>query len=441
MRPHLPHPLRHRYRNHPWECMGPPIPRVLKLGLRKRLFFAFGAAIIASSLVVLLVTNFFAFGGQGWRQQIEGARSFMGGQLEKVWDDTKAREAFAQELSSQVGLNVSLLDAKGSQLSTIGGDCEYRKVYVVPVLRLKEKLGEARFCTSGQFTTDPWVFPVALLSACAMLWFVAGKFARRMSQPLSELARVADEIGQGNLSSRVRIRHGHGEAGILADAINQMAERIEEQVAAQKELLAAVSHELRTPLARLRLLTEIGRGAGTADSKLFDDVDEEVLELDSLVGDLLAKSRLDFASFTPKSLEAEAMAERALERAGLSLTLLSVEAHGLLFSGDATLIARALANLIENAKRHGGGLTQLRIVRRGDLVSFEAEDAGPGLSQGQESTMFEAFQQGSNTDRSGLGLGLALVKRIAEVHQGKAFARNLPQGGACVGIELPTSTN
>jgi two-component system, OmpR family, sensor kinase len=409
------------------------------MGLHKKLFLSFGVAIIASGLAVLLVANFFTFGGKGWRKQMEGARSFMGAQLEKVWDDTSARDSFAQELSSKVGLNVLLVDANNLQLSVIGDDCEYRKVYVVPVVRAQEKLGEARLCTSGQFTTDPWVFPAALLSACAVLWFVAGKFARRMSRPLSELARVADEIGQGNLSSRVRIRHGHGEAGILADAINQMAERIEEQLAAQKELLAAVSHELRTPLARLRLLTEIGRGTGTADTKLFDDVDEEVLELDSLVGDLLAKSRLDFASFTPKPLEATAMAERALERAGLPIELLSVETTGLHVNGDATLIARALANLIENAKRHGGGLTRLRMVRKGDMLSFEAEDAGPGLGEGQESTMFEAFQQGSNTDRSGLGLGLALVKRIAEVHQGKAFARNLPQGGACVGIELPAS--
>ena len=421
--------------------MGPPIPRVLKLGLHKKLFFAFGVAIIASGLVVLLVANFFTFGGQGWRQQMEGARSFMGAQLEKVWDDPAARDSFARELSSQVGLNIALVSASGAPLSNLGEDCEFRKIYVIPVQRADQKLGEARLCTSGRFTTDPWVFPVALFSACAMLWLVAGKFARRMSRPLSELARVADEIGQGNLSSRVRIRHGHGEAGILADAINQMAERIEKQLADQKELLAAVSHELRTPLARLRLLTEIGRDLGSADPKLFDDVDEEVLELDSLVGDLLAKSRLDFASFTPKPLEAEAMAERALERAGLPLTLLSVEARGALFNGDATLIARALANLIENAKRHGGGLTRLRIVRREDMLSFEAEDAGPGLGENQESTMFEAFQQGSNTDRSGLGLGLALVKRIAAVHQGRAFAKNLPQGGACVGLEIPLSAS
>jgi two-component system OmpR family sensor kinase len=438
--PHHMPPFPHdRFGNRPWECMGRPHNRVLKMGLQRRLFFSFGVAIIMSGLAVLLVAHFFSSSGKGWHQQMEGARVFVTAQLARVWDKPAERDVMLRDLADNVGLQVCLFDTQGNSIFMTNEDCTYKKNYVLPVVRGSEVLGEAKICISSRFATEPWVFPLALFSVGAVLWLIAGKFARRMSRPLSELARVADDIGMGNLSSRVQLRHGRGEAGILADAINHMADRIEQQISDQRELLAAVSHELRTPLARLRLLTEIGRGVPAPDPKLFDDIDQEIIEIDSLVGDLLAKSRLDFASFSPKPLEAEAMAERALERAGLPIELLSVEQPGLIVDGDATLLARALANLIENARKHGGGLTRMRVVQRGAVVAFEAEDKGPGLTPGQEDSLFEAFYQGESNDRSGLGLGLALVKRIADAHQGRAFAQNLPRGGACVGIEIPVS--
>src|SRR6185436_630488 len=115
-----------------------------------------------------------------------------------------------------------------------------------------------------------------------------------------------------------------GEAAELAVTMNDMAARIERHLSEQRELLATVSHELRTPLARIRLLTELSRGGAPTD-KTLDDLDREVMEMDALVGDLLASSRMDFAVLSRRPLDAIETAARALERAGADPAALVVE--------------------------------------------------------------------------------------------------------------------
>ena len=124
---------------------------------------------------------------------------------------------------------------------------------------------------------------------------------------------------------------------------------------------------------------------------------------------------------------------RALERAALPSTLLDVERAPVSLEGDPTLLQRALSNLLENARVHGGGVTRLRVDAPDGVVRFAVEDAGPGLSDGGDRA-FHAFHRGETSD--GLGLGLALVRRIAEAHGGSAFAENRPQGGARVGFTV-----
>src|SRR5262249_13826278 len=151
---------------------------------------------------------------------------------------------------------------------------------------------------------------LALFIAACTLWILSGKIARRIARPLSELVHVAEEIGAGRLRARARVPPWQlGEIGVLARAINDMAARIEQQIADQRELLAGVSHEIRTPLARIRVLLEIGRqqepGAGAgAPRAVLDELEREVIEIDALVGELLASARLDFAALSPRPLDA-----------------------------------------------------------------------------------------------------------------------------------------
>jgi len=307
----------------------------------------------------------------------------------------------------------------------------------------------ARLSQSGRWHhIPPAVFVIVPLM---VLWGASGKVARRIARPLDALVGVAQDIGAGNLSARARLHWaGIDEIAELSRAINDMAERIERQLGDQRELMAGVSHEIRTPLARLRVLIEIARDQG-ANAINLNDLEREVLDIDALVGELLASARLDFSALTPMSLDANEVAERAVSRAGLPADmLLAANAAHTRFVGDPTLLSRALANLLRNATVHGGGAERVVVTATANDVSFAVLDRGPGFPVGEEQRVFERFYRPQRSDpetsgadgshaeaAAGLGLGLALVHRIAIAHGGSATARNRLGGGAEVVLLVP----
>jgi signal transduction histidine kinase len=280
-----------------------------------------------------------------------------------------------------------------------------------------------------------------------LLWSASGRLARRISRPLYELTRVAQKIGAGDLGARAPLpRDATGEIVTLSTSVNDMATRLSGELARQRELLAAVSHELRTPLARMRLVIEIAREGGIRPDTL-NEIERESIEIDALVGELLASARLEFQVVSPKPLEASEVARRALARAGISTDKLHAPPEEVKFTADPTLVARALANLISNARKHGGGLETLTVTALPGVVRFDVADRGPGFAPGEESRIFNSFFRGRHADAGvktpdapehtgSLGLGLSLVKRIAEAHGGSVTAKNRPGGGAVVSLEL-----
>jgi signal transduction histidine kinase len=272
-----------------------------------------------------------------------------------------------------------------------------------------------------------------------VLWLASGILARRLGRPLWKLVEVTTQIGDGDLSARVRLgRHRDGEVGVLSDSINRMAERIDKQMNDQRELLAGVSHEIRTPLARLRIITELLR-EGSDRGRLLDEAEREIAELDELTGQLLASSRLEFVALEVRRLDASELCRTTLKRANLGPELFTAEATSIPVEADPTLIGRALLNLLHNAQDHGGSVVVLRLSEEAGRVRFSVVDDGPGFNGlGQA---FDPFVQGSeqqsSSGKGGLGLGLALVKRIVLAHGGDVFVENLPEGGAQVGFWLP----
>ena len=277
---------------------------------------------------------------------------------------------------------------------------------------------------------------LAFVAAAGVLWAFSGGLAYRLAWPLFELLRAVKDFGAGKFERRALVpRRSPAEVAELAAAFNDMAARIQALVHEQRELLGSVSHELRTPLARMRVLLAILQERD-ADSALVAKFEREIVEMDNLVGELLAESRIQAGALTRRPIDLADMVRESGERLGLTLDKVDV-CDGV--SADPTLLARALTLLLDNASKHGGQHIRVRAQPNGSHVRISVEDDGPGFEPGDLDELFKPFARGRGAapdEKRGVGLGLYLVRRIAEAHGGSAFAENRAEGGARVGFSL-----
>ncbi|HEY3495207.1 MAG TPA: HAMP domain-containing sensor histidine kinase [Polyangiaceae bacterium] len=424
---------KHGRHGHGEPFLGPEreVPR--RHRLHRRLFWWFGAAILFTALAAFAVVSAVRPDGDRWNPR--AFRDVAEHGFRAAWPDPAARRDLAASVAEAFDASVTLRDADGRVLEQIGPECRGFSRYDLEVRGANGPLGSVHGCMHPH--RRGYVFLFALVAAGSALWAASLLIARRLTRPLGELVRVTRAIGGGDLAARVRLgRHQTGEVGALADSVNEMAARIERQLREERTLLAAVSHEIRSPLARLRVLVELARGG---DPARLAEIDAELVGMDALIGKLLASSRLEFGELAPQRQAASALGRRALEAASLPETLLDDRTSGAELDVDLTLVGRALGNLLENANRHGGGVERLLVTAEGDRVRFEVLDRGPGFAPEVLSRAFEAFYAGraSPSAQGSLGLGLALVARIARAHGGRAFAENRPEAGARAVLELP----
>ncbi len=306
---------------------------------------------------------------------------------------------------------------------------------------------------SGDRGHDPargFLFIGAVLIALA-----AGSFplARSIAAPVERLTTAARALGEGDLSARARVR-AKGELGELGRTFDEMADRLVALLRAERELLANVSHELRTPLARIRVALELAaEGDGERARRYLAEIGADLSELDGLVADVLAAARLD----------ARGEAALPLERAPIDLAAvaadagsrfreahpgreLRVEAAALPgVRGDAALLRRLLANLLDNAAKYSEPPSPVTLAVRaeGGAAVIEVRDQGIGIDPADLPRLFTPFFR---TDRSrargtgGTGLGLALAKRIAEAHGGGISAESAPGQGTTFRVRVPVDS-
>lgn len=265
---------------------------------------------------------------------------------------------------------------------------------------------------------------------------------RRLTQRLEGLQRGVQRWGEGDLSVRVPVQ-GQDEVADLSLRFNAAAERIQALMAAQKSLLANASHELRSPMARIRMGLELMQGAADTDAlaRSRAEILRNMAELDQLIDEILLSSRLDAKDAdigTIESVDLVGLCAEECARVGARLDVPQGLAQ-LEVPGVAKLLRRMVRNLLENAKRYGGAAPTddivLRLHEDPGSVALSVSDRGPGVPEAWRQRIFEPFFRlpGASEHVGGVGLGLALVKSIAERHGGTVEC-STPMGGGAVFI-------
>ncbi|MGJ9419372.1 ATP-binding protein [Massilia sp. CMS3.1] len=269
-------------------------------------------------------------------------------------------------------------------------------------------------------------------------------WSRSHWQGLQSLSRVADEFGAGKLSARA---HMQPSSSIypLAERIDHMADRIEELLVSQKNLLHSVSHELRTPIARLEFALEL-LGAKTDDPALHKRIaamEGDVSELNSLVSELLGMARLDSGQAPQRETVELAALLHTVEAAlppGQPVLAIDCAPDVGTIEADARLLGRALSNLLRNAQKYAASTIRVTARREGARVTIAVEDDGPGIPPDERERIFEPFYRlDRSRDRAtgGFGLGLSIARKAVLLHGGLVQVTGSELGGARFLVVLP----
>ena len=264
-------------------------------------------------------------------------------------------------------------------------------------------------------------------------------------RPLDRVAAAASAIAAGDLATRMDPR---GDAGLvaIAESFNETAAKLERRVRADAKFAADVSHELRSPLTTMVTaldLFEPSRPHLTpAGREALDLLRAEVRRFEHLVDDLLEISRADAGSAN-LVLDVVALPEfvRRTVPPRMQDRIVLTSSADVLVEVDKRRLERVLSNLIDNAERHGGGLTAVVVSSHAGWAEVAVEDRGPGIDHAERERIFDRFARGRGTGRDsgeGAGLGLSLVARQVTLLGGQVSVSNHEGGGARFLVTLPT---
>jgi two-component system OmpR family sensor kinase len=290
----------------------------------------------------------------------------------------------------------------------------------------------------------------------AVIGLSAWLLARSLTKPLSRMAEAARAFGSGDLKARVGSSR-RDEIGEVSRAFDDMAARVTELLRAEKELLANVSHELRTPLARIRVALDLANeGDSTMLQESLVDIGVDLNELETLIADVLTAARLELdegpgsGGLPPLRRERLAVSELVDQAATRfrgahpeRVLVVRNDVDGVELEADRILLRRVVDNLLENAHKYTpdtGAPIELDVRTANDHLVIDIVDRGVGIAAEDVPRVFRPFFR---VDRSrtratgGLGLGLALSKRIVEAHGGTIAIASVPDEGTTVTVDLP----
>ncbi len=284
--------------------------------------------------------------------------------------------------------------------------------------------------------------PLALLAASLLGYLLAAMALR----PVEAMRARAGEISGARTGERLPLPDARDELRRLGETLNAMLERTDAALARERAFVADAGHELRTPVAILTAEIDLALAGDRSDAELraaLVSAREEAGRLARLADDLLVLARLDDGRMPihRERLSAPdllgAVAARFAAQAATAHRSIEVAADpALTFDADRLRIEQALANLVDNALRHGEGPVVVRARRHDGAVELAVEDSGAGVAPGEAEEVFGRFSRGASPGGPGAGLGLAIVRAVARGHGGDAHIEFTAAGTAAV-IRLP----
>lgn len=235
----------------------------------------------------------------------------------------------------------------------------------------------------------------------------------------------------------------------LAASINGLLARLSDALAAQRRFTADAAHELRTPLAALKLQLDLARrnGAASGSQAALDDLEAGVARASHVVDQLLTLARVEPEAMARARTQCDLAAlarDAVVARAGLaaakSIDLGLVRADAAVVDGEAANLAILLSNLLDNALRYTppGGRIDVAVEQADDGATLEVADSGPGIPADERARVFDRFVRGRDVHEPGSGLGLSIVKRIADAHHATVSLDTPAEGsGLVVRVRFP----
>ncbi|MEO1061392.1 MAG: HAMP domain-containing sensor histidine kinase [Actinomycetota bacterium] len=281
---------------------------------------------------------------------------------------------------------------------------------------------------------------VLAVAAAVIGWLVA----RAATSPLRRLTASVERVAATqDLDTPIAVG-GDDEIGRLAASFDDMLEALTESRRQQHQLVQDAAHELRTPLTSIRANVDLLVRAPSIDEaerqEMLGRVRSELRHLSAVVTEIveLATDSRDEREHRP--LDLAAVTETAVaELGGRGDEAVVVDTEPTAVEGDEDALRRAIGNLLDNARKHGGAGTIVVTARDRTVTVF---DQGPGIPEPDLGRIFDRFHRSSASQAvPGSGLGLAIVAKVVADHGGEVFARNRAEGGAAVGFSLPPATS
>lgn len=302
----------------------------------------------------------------------------------------------------------------------------------------------AETLSAGGLLVDyrPWIWAAGAVLVISVLWWLP--FVHGINRFLRQMTLATERISEGRFDTQVPERRSD-ELGRLGTAINAMAGRLEHYLTGQKRFLGDISHELCAPIARLQMaLGILEQRADARQLQQLADLREELDHMSSLVNELLSFSKAGLKSrdlpMTRVSLHP--LVERVLQREGIAPQEIQLDlAPAETVLAEPELLARAIGNLIRNARRYAGAAGPIRVgaARDGTWVLLTVADEGPGVPPDALPRLGEPFfrpDEARTREQGGTGLGLAIVKTCVEACQGTLTLRNREPRGFVAEMRL-----